>query len=53
MATARFEEDFAGQILPFDDIEASHYAIAVSARERAGRPISMADAQIAVISLSH
>lgn len=42
-------EDFENQILPFDAQAASHYAEIVSSRERGGRPISMADAQIAAI----
>jgi predicted nucleic acid-binding protein len=42
-------EDFRDQILPFDAQAATHYAEIVAARERAGQPISMADAQIAAI----
>ena len=42
-------EDFRDRILPFDAVAATHYAELVSARERLGRPISMADAQIAAI----
>ncbi len=42
-------EDFSDQILPFDAPAATHYADIVASRERAGRPISMADAQIAAI----
>jgi toxin FitB len=42
-------EDFQDQILPFDAPAATHYAEIVASRERAGRPISMADAQIAAI----
>lgn len=42
-------EDFEDHILPFDAPAASHYADIVSSRERGGRPISMADAQIAAI----
>jgi toxin FitB len=42
-------EDFANQILPFDALAALHYADIVASRERGGRPISMADAQIAAI----
>ena len=37
------------QILPFDARAAYHYAGIVVARERTGRPIGMADAQIAAI----
>jgi predicted nucleic acid-binding protein len=42
-------EDFQDQILPFNAPAAMHYAEIVAARERAGRPISMADGQIAAI----
>ena len=42
-------DDFRDQILPFDAPAATHYAEIVASRERAGRPISMADAQIAAI----
>jgi predicted nucleic acid-binding protein len=42
-------EDFEDQILPFDAPAATHYAEIVASRERAGSPISMADAQIAAI----
>jgi predicted nucleic acid-binding protein len=42
-------EDFEDQILPFDARAATHYAEIVASRERGGRPISMADAQIAAI----
>lgn len=41
--------DFAGRVLPFDDNAAVAYAAVVAAREVLGRPISMADAQIAAI----
>lgn len=40
-------EDFRGQILPFGVNAAAYYAQIATAREREGRPISMADAQIA------
>lgn len=46
-------EDFAGRILPFDDLAASHYAGIVVERERRGVAISMADAQIAAICRAH
>jgi predicted nucleic acid-binding protein len=42
-------EDFQDQVLPFDGLAAAHYADIVASRERAGRPISMADAQTAAI----
>jgi predicted nucleic acid-binding protein len=43
------EDDFDGRVEPFDATAAAHYAALVSDRERAGRPISAADAQIAAI----
>ncbi|MCP9452229.1 MAG: type II toxin-antitoxin system VapC family toxin [Nitrospira sp.] len=52
-ARAMFEEDFAGRCLPFDEGAARHYARIVSARLKAGRPISVEDAQIAAIALAH
>jgi predicted nucleic acid-binding protein len=42
-------EDFADQVLPFDDLTAVQYADIVASRERSGRPISMADAQTAAL----
>lgn len=51
-ARAMFAEDFAGRCLPFDEDAARHYARVVSARTRAGRPISVEDAQIAAIALA-
>lgn len=52
-AWAMFDEDFAGRCLPFDEDAARHYAAIVSTRTRAGRPISVEDAQIAAIALAH
>jgi predicted nucleic acid-binding protein len=46
---AVLDEEFAGRILPFDEIAAICYADVVCERQRSGRPISMADAQIAAI----
>ena len=43
------DEDFRGHVEPFDKIAATHYAIVVADREKAGRPISVADAQIASV----
>ena len=44
-----FNDDFADRIFAFDVSAAIYYAELVATRERAGRPISMADAQIAAI----
>jgi toxin FitB len=42
-------EDFYGRILPFDERASVRYADIVTGRERIGRPIGVADAQIAAI----
>lgn len=42
-------DDFQGRILPFDEPAAERYADVVTRRERLGRPIGVADAQIAAI----
>lgn len=52
-ALRMLDEDFADRVLPFDEDAAVHYAALVSQRERSGRPISMADAQIAAICRHH
>lgn len=44
--------DFDRQILPFDGTAAAHYGDLVVNRARIGRPIGMADAQIAAICLT-
>lgn len=49
-AAAMFEEEFGDRVLPFDAAAAPHYAILRSTRERAGRPMSAFDAQIAAIA---
>jgi predicted nucleic acid-binding protein len=47
--SALLTDDFADQVLPFDELVAVHYADIVVSRERFGRPISLADAQTAAI----
>ena len=42
-------EDFRGQVRPFDERASVRYADVVTGRERIGRPIGVADAQIAAI----
>jgi predicted nucleic acid-binding protein len=42
-------EDFHGRVLPFDERASARYAEVVTGRERIGRPIGVADAQIAAI----
>lgn len=44
------EEDFGGRVEPFDATAAAHYAELVNQRDTAGRPIGVADAQIAAIA---
>ena len=44
------EEDFAGRVESFDATAAAHYAVLVSDCATLGRPISVADAQIAAIA---
>ncbi|MCC6196898.1 MAG: type II toxin-antitoxin system VapC family toxin [Burkholderiales bacterium] len=51
-AEATFAEDFGGRILPFDSAAARCYARIAATRQRAGRPISHFDAQIAGIAES-
>ena len=53
VALQMLDEEFADRVLPFDEDAAVHYAALVSRRDRAGRPISMADAQIAAICRHH
>ena len=53
IAADMFEAEFAGRILPFDGLAATHYAEPTAMRMRAGRPIHLADAQIAAICLRH
>lgn len=46
---ALIEQDFAERVLPFTVESSAEYAQVVTARERAGQPISTSDAQIAAI----
>lgn len=46
-------DDLDHRVAAFDETAAAHYADIVVGRERAGRPISTADAQIAAIGRSH
>jgi predicted nucleic acid-binding protein len=52
-ARGMFAEDFAGRCLPFDEEAAITYAAIVASRTRLGRPISVEDAQMAAIALTH
>lgn len=44
---------FVDRVLPFDQAAAERYGGLVASRERSGRPIDTADAQIAAICLHH
>lgn len=46
-------DDLAGLVLAFDSACADAYGLIVAARERAGRPIGLADAQIAATCAVH
>lgn len=52
-AMAMFDQDFAGRVLPFDSAAATAYSRIAASRQKAGRPISHFDAQIAAIALCH
>ena len=43
-------EDFARRVLPFDSLAARKYAELAAERRAAGRPVSLADCQIAAIA---
>lgn len=53
LAATMFDEDFAGNILPFDADAAVHYAEIAAQSEARGRGVEMADAQIAAIGRLH
>lgn len=46
-------EDLGDRVLPFDMVAAAHCARIVASREAVGLPISVSDAQIAAICVSH
>ena len=52
-AEQMFDEDFAGNSLPFDGPCATEYALLVAGRTRRGQPMSTEDGQIAAIALCH
>lgn len=49
---AIFDEDFAGQVLRFDNDAADAYAEIAASRRSAGKPISQFDAMIAAVARS-
>lgn len=52
-AKATFQGELAGRSLAFDDVAAIQYARIIAARRGIGKPISVEDAQIAAIALTH
>ena len=52
-AEVMFDQDFHDRILGFDAEAAVEYAAVVIAKEASGRPMSMADAQIAAVCRVH
>jgi toxin FitB len=52
-AEAMFAEDFAGDILAFDEPAARSFSRIASDRRKRGRPIAEMDAQIAAITYVH
>lgn len=54
-ATARVivHEEFRGRVLPFDIVAAEHYADLAAERDRSGRPLGVADGQIAAVCRRH
>lgn len=50
---AVISEDFAHRVLPYDEAAARHLGDIAAHRDRLGRPISTADAQISAICRSH
>jgi predicted nucleic acid-binding protein len=51
-AAERMFAEFSGRCLAFDEAAAAHYGRLAAARSRAGRPITVEDAQIAAIALA-
>ena len=49
-ALKTFEVSFAGRILPFDTVAAREFADIAARRRKLGRPMSLADCQIAAIA---
>lgn len=48
-----FGKLFGGRVLPFDQMAAAEYAVIRAERQRAGRPMSQFDSQIAAIARAH
>jgi predicted nucleic acid-binding protein len=52
-AAAKMFEEFTGRCLAFEETAAVEYGKLVAHRQKAGHPISVEDAQISAIALSH
>src|SRR5262245_34899324 len=52
-AEAMFEEDFGDRVLPFDSEAARIFATLIASRRATGKGVSIADAQVAAIAISH
>lgn len=52
-AAGKMFDDFAGRCLPFEESAALRYAKIVAHCQQSGRPISVEDAQISAIALTH
>ena len=50
---AMLDHDFVGSVLPFDSESAGYFGELASRRQRIGRPVGVADAQIAAICQRH
>ena len=53
LAALEMFDEFADRCLPFEENSAKQYARLVAHRQKSGRPISVEDAQISAIALSH
>lgn len=53
LAADMFDQEFAGRLLPFDAVAASFYARQMADLQGRGRPVAMADGQIAAICQAH
>jgi len=53
LAALEMFDEFAGRCLPFEENSAIQYARLVALRQKSGRPISVEDAQISAIALTH
>ena len=53
LVESMLSDDFDDRVLAFDAAAAAHYADIVASRERSGRPVSAAAAQIAAICRSY